>query len=386
MSIRPLLAFLVLAALTTPLRAADDNPEYNGRKLTEWDSMLRGESNARLRRVALASMGQIAADNALNSKLVRDVMTAVGRTVKTDNVPAVRKQAAEVIGAMAVKLLDDSKNSDINSVVLDLAENLRTEKESDVRKEVAVALGRFGKESKTAVTALVGVLGDNEPATRAAAADTLGRIGGGASSSADALLPMLKDTDKGVRAAAIFALGRIEPEDTAKLSTALLPLVKTEPEVELRRAVLASLGMLGDRSPGTVQGTAVGLLDAVVEVRRQAALALGKFIGGGKIVEKELKLAFETDKDKQVRGAALRALAVGFGADAKTLIPMMTARLKVEPEFDVRIAIIEELGALDADGKDALPALREAQKDPQTKVREAATAAIKRISNPKPKM
>ena len=385
MSIRILLVSLMLAALVPSLRAADDNPEYNGRKLTEWDTMLRSEPNGRLRRVALSSMGQIAADNALNSKLVKEVMVAVGRTVKTDSVPAVRRQAAEIAGAMAVKLLED-KNSDTNSVILDLAENLRAEKESDVRKEVSTALGRFGKESKTAVTALVAVLSDKEPATRAAAADTLGRIGGGASASADALLPLLKDSDKGVRGAAIFALGRIEPEEPSKLSNALVTLVKSEPEVELRRAVLASLGMLGDRSPSTVQGTAVGLSDADVEVRRQAALALGKFIGGGKIVEKELKVAFETDKDKQVRGAALRALAVGFGADAKVLIPMMTARLKVEPEFDVRIAIIEELGALDADGKDALAALRESQKDPQTKVREAATTAIKRITNPKPKM
>ena len=48
----------------------------------------------------------------------------------------------------------------------------------------------------------------------------------------------------------------------------------------------------------------------------------------GKLVDKELKIAFETDQDKQVRGAALRALAVGFGADAKTLIPMIAARLK----------------------------------------------------------
>ncbi len=386
MSTRPLLALLVFVSLATGVRAADDNPEYNGRKLTEWDTMLRSEPNARLRRVALASMGQIASDHALDSPLVKKIMLAVGRTLKTDSVPAVRKQAAEIAGAMAVKLIEDSKNSDTASVILDLAENLRVEKESDVRKEVAIALGRFGKDSKTAVTSLIAVLADKEPATRAAAADTLGRIGGGASASADALLPLLKDPDKAVRGAAIFALGRIEPEDPSKLSGVLIPLVKTEPEVELRRAVVASLGMLGDRNPATVQGTAVGLLDADVDVRRQTALALGKFVGGGKIVEKELKAAFETDKDKQVRGAALRALTVGFGADAKTLIPMIAARLKVEPEFDVRIAMVEELGALEADGKDALPALREAQKDAQTKVREAATAAIKRISNPKPKM
>ena len=382
----PLLA-LALIALGTPVSsAADTNPEYNGKKLSEWEDMLRMEQNARLRRVALISMGQIASDNALDSALVRKIMVAVGRALKMDNTASVRRQAAEVVNAMAVKLLEDIKNSDTASVILDLSENLRVEKDTEVRREVAVALGRFGEKSKGAATTLADVLTDKDPATRAAAADALGRIGVGAGAAADALILLLKDADKGVRAAAIFALGRIDPEEPSKVSTALVSLVKSEPDVELRRAVVVSLGILGDRSPATVIGTAAGLQDADVDVRRQAAIALAKFTGGGKLVEKELKKAFEEDKDKQVRGAALRALCEGFGSDAKLLIPTIVARLKVEPEFDVRIAIIEELSALGADGKDALPALREAQKDPQTKVREAAGGAIKRIMNPKPKM
>ena len=387
MATRILTLSLTLSALVlvgTPVRAADDNPEYNGRKLTEWDKMLREEQNARLRRVALVAMGQIVSENALNSKVVKDIMFATGRSLKQDSVPSVRKQAAEIIGGMAVKLMED-KNADTNSVLIDLNENLRVEKESDVRKEVAVALGRFGKEAKGAVAALTTVLADKDAATRAAAADTLGRIGVGASGTADALIALLKETDSTVRGAAIFALGRIEPDEPSKVAAALLPLVKGEAVVELRRAVLTSLGLLADRSPATGMGTAVGLQDADVEVRRQAAQAIGKYVGGGKLAEKELKKAFEEDKDKQVRGAALRALCEGFGPDAKMLIPVIVARLKVEPEFDVRIAIIEELGALGAEGKDAIPALREAQRDAQTKVREAATGAIKRITAPKPK-
>ena len=122
-----LLTLSALVALGTPVRAADDNPVYNGLKLTEWDKMLREEQNARLRRVALVSMGQIASDNALNSKMVKDIMLAAGRTLRQDSIPSVRKQAVEVIGAMVVKLLED-KNADTNSVLIDLNENLRVEK------------------------------------------------------------------------------------------------------------------------------------------------------------------------------------------------------------------------------------------------------------------
>ena len=60
---------------------------------------------------------------------------------------------------------------------------------------------------------------------------------------------------------------------------------------------------------------------------------------------------------------------------------------RADPAFEVRVAVAEELGALGSAGKPAVPALRTAQRDPQIKVREAATAALKSIerSAQKPK-
>jgi hypothetical protein len=67
------------------------------------------------------------------------------------------------------------------------------------------------------------------------------------------------------------------------------------------------------------------------------------------------------------------------------LIPVLTERLKNDPAFEVRVAVAEELGALGAAGKPAIPALRIAQRDPQIKVREAARAALKVIEQPSQK-
>ena len=73
--------------------------------------------------------------------------------------------------------------------------------------------------------------------------------------------------------------------------------------------------------------------------------------------------------------------------DGRELIPLLTGRLKADREFEVRIAVADELGAMGPAGATAVPALREAQRDPQIKVRDAAATAIKLIQKPaeKPK-
>jgi len=50
-----------------------------------------------------------------------------------------------------------------------------------------------------------------------------------------------------------------------------------------------------------------------------------------------------------------------------------------DPEGDVRLAIVQELGALGPAAKDALPALKRAVTDVQLSVRDAAKAAVKKV-------
>ena len=99
-------------------------------------------------------------------------------------------------------------------------------------------------------------------------------------------------------------------------------------------------------------------------------------------VAARLKETASTDSDKDIRIDALHTLGVAYGSDAKELIPFFAERLKADKDFEVRIAIADELGSLGPAGKDALPALRAAQTDSQIKVRAAAAAAIKQIEKP----
>jgi HEAT repeat protein len=384
---RSLLPLLAAFALVSPARSADDTPEVNGKKLSEWNAMLRESQNARLRKVAVVSMSQIAGDNPTQTRMVKEIMTSLGKAMRNDSAAGVRAEAAKALGKAAIELMDD-RGSDVGSVVIDLSEGLRVEKETDVRLEAAVALGRYGKLAKAAVPSLAGVLTDKDPKVKEAAAMALGRIGAEAKGAVDDLLPLLKDADTAVRRAAVFALGRAEPDDVGKPSAALAVLVKAEKEADMRKEVITSLGLLGDKSPDVVKAVGAALTDENVDVRRQAAKSLAKFFVGAKAASAELLKAFQSDQDKLVRAYSLRSLCVGYGEDVKGLIPHLTARLspEVEREPEVRIAILDELGAMGPDAQPAVVELRAAQKDPETRVRDAATAAMKKvIAKPIPK-
>ena len=378
------IALTILISFGTGLFGQTADPDYNGRKRSEWETMLREQQNARLRKVAVVSLGQIASDHVADPVLTKEIMGLIGRTLKNDAAPSVRAQAAGVCNSMAIKLLD-GKSADPAIVVLDLIENLRVEKEAEVRKEVATALGRFGKLAKSAVNPLTPLLADKDAGVREAGATALGRIGPDAKAAAPELVKLVADAERAVKLAAIFALGRVAPEDVVKASAALIPILKDRSDTALRREAVVSLGFIGDATPANVQAIAAGLFDPEVEVRRATAQALAKFVGSIKVIEAELKKVIVDDADKETRGHAFRALCDGFGEHAKDLLPFLVQRLAEEKDFDVKLAILDELGDLGADGKAALPALRNAQKDPQVKIREAAGVAIRRIEKPKPK-
>jgi HEAT repeat protein len=378
---RTLLPLLATLALVSPARADDTNPEFNGKKLSEWNAMLRESPSARLRKVAAVAMGQIANDSANQTKMVKEILTSLGKALRNDSAAGVRVEAAKALGKVALQLMDD-RMADVGSVVIDLSEGLRVEKEAEVKLEIATALGRYGKLAKGGVQPLASALADADVKVKEAAAMTLGRIGPDAKTATDDLLPLLKSPETAVRKAAVFALGRVEPDDVVKPSQAIAPLVKGEKDVELRKEAVSTLGLLGDKSQDTVKAVAAALTDASVDVRRQAALSLAKFFVGAKAADKELLAAFKADADPLVRAYSLHAVCVAYGEDAKALITELTDRLdpKVEKEPEVRIAICDELGAMGPSAQSAVPALRTAQKDPETKVRAAAAAALKKTT------
>jgi HEAT repeat protein len=372
--ILPVVLALVVIA---PLRAADD-PSFNGRTMTEWLAILKDDSLVRKRKAALIALAQIVAND---EEARKKAMPGIAKSLKVDGNAGVRAQAAVLLGQQPIEAAP--------LVLGDLAEALRAEKDSDVRKELAGAVGKFGRLSGAAVLPLVEVLKDPAATTRAAAADALGRIGKEARKAAPYVVPLAKDADRGVRFAAVFALGRLDPDDSETVAETLVELLDKESakagkdrDGEMIALAIVSLGLLGEKSTEAVKSIARHLGAADVELRRLAALTLGRFGIVGRVASAELKKVFQEDADKTVRANALHSLAVGHGADTKDLIPILTPRLKSDPDYEVRVAIAELLGSLGANGKSAVPALQEARRDSQLKVREAAALAIRAIERP----
>jgi HEAT repeat protein len=367
-------AFAVSLTLLTAVARSDDDPSFNGRKMSEWLVMLKDDSVPRKRKAAAVALGQIASEQKESRKFI---LPALAAAVRSDPTPAVRGQAAVTIGQQPAEYA--------GAFVSELAECLRTENDVTVKVEVAVALGRIGKLAKAGVLPLTTTLADATAAVRAASAEALGRIGADAKSAAPALLVAVKDPELAVRRQAVFALGRVEPDDAEPVVATFVRLLNAETNRDVRFETVVAIGLMLPKTPEVAKAVAGTLADADADTRKQACLTLARLGPVARPAEAAIRTALTGDADKEVRSFAVRALTAAYGSDAAESIPILAERLKGDPDFEVRVAVADELGSFGPAGKPALPALRGAMKDPQIKVRDAATAAVRQIERPAPK-
>lgn len=363
-------AALVLFVFVPVALAQDGDPEVDGKKASEWFSILRNDASPRKRAQAAAALGPLWLKHQH-----KDALPDLVRSMKVDTSAAVRAQCVRTFGGLP---------PDTAAVLAkDVAAAFAEEKEAAVRKELAVALGRFPEVAKKAVEPLSGVLKDPDPAAKVAAAEALARAGKDAKEAADDLLPLLDDKEKPVRQAAVFALGRVGPENPSFVAAALAGRFGREPEVEVRREVVGSLKLLGDKSEAVVAMLAGATADADADIRTGAVRTLGSFGPPAKAAADPLLKAATGNPDKALREDAVRAFAAVLGPDGvKARASDMVKVMEADPEFEVRLAAVEELGALGPLAKGdmvILGALRQRQSDPQVKVRQAAAAAVRRI-------
>lgn len=366
---------LLFAASMTPARQ-DEDPVYEGKKASVWVDTLINDSSARKRSLAVDALARL-----WSTKQYKNGLLTIGRALRLDASTAVRAQAAMVLGALSE---DDIKKY----VATDLIDSLGTEKEPRVRKEIAIALGRSPPVCKLAVTPLTAALKDKDAAIRTAAAEALAQSGSDGKPAAAALAPLLLDSNKGVRRAAVAALGRISPEGSSAIAETMARMLGSETDLDLKNELAISLGLLSERSPAVVAALAGALQDPDEELRRRATRTLGSFgVASAPVADALLKVS-ASDKVKDIRAEAIHAYGSALGADLKPRVRELLVLLK-DPEFEVRLAVVEEVGALGTalkDDAETIKVLRSRLSDPHVKVREATAAAIKRIEKkPEPK-
>lgn len=389
-------ALAALAVALPPVAAQDADPVFDGQKVSKWIDTVQNDPSARKRALAVEALGKVWV-----AHKHKEALPNVGRALRVDPSAAVRAQAALVVAGV--------RADDIKYVSADLVAALGSEKESRVRKEIVGAMLKFPEVCALAVEPLSASLKDRDPAVKVAAAEALALAGPAAKtqakSAAPALEPLLKDADKGVRKAAVYALGRIQPDGALTLAETMAAMLGAEKDADLRRELVASLGLLAEKPAPVVKALAAALFDADDEVRRAAARVLGTFGPAAAPAADDLFKALATDKVKDIRVDAVRALgsAVGpTGVKARLKELREHLRPELQPDFEVRLALIDELAALGwehlgsdltaadpvakAAAQEVLGALRARQADPQVKVREAATQAVRKIEKrPDPK-
>jgi HEAT repeat protein len=373
---RLLSAGLLLAgAISFAPARQDDDPVYDGKKASVWVDTLNNDSSARKRALAIEALAKLWA-----TKQYKESIPTIGRALRLDSSAAVRSQAAIALGGL--------KENEIARGARELVDALGPEKESRVRKEIAIAIGRFPAVAKLAVTPLTATLKDADPATRLAAAEALALTGSDGKSAAAGLVPLLQDSDKAVRLAAVVALGRVTPEGSSAIAETMAKMLGTEKDTGMKSELATSLGLLAEKSPTVVTALAKLLTEPEDDLRRKTARILGTFGTAAAPAADALLKAAEVDKVKDTRADAVHAFGSALGPALKTRIKDILMLLK-DPEFEVRLAVIEEVGALGTELKDdteTLKTLRGRLSDQHAKVREAAAMALRKIEKkPEPK-
>ena len=106
----------------------------------------------------------------------------------------------------------------------------------------------------------------------------------------------------------------MDPEEKTAPAAALIGVLKSDPDLDLRREALLALGFLGERSQPVVAALAAILADKNAELRALAALTLGRFGSAVRSVEADVLKVLKTDPEKDVRLNLVRTLCSGYGS------------------------------------------------------------------------
>ncbi len=336
------------------LVSAAAEPTYKGKTLPEWLKVLTSD-DAVGRRDAASGLGQLGVGSPEAAEALLKALT--------DSDEQVRRLAVLSLG----ELRPEAKR-----VVATLADVLVKDRSASVRQQAAVLLGKYGKEAKPALAALVSRVrqqGEN-PDVRQQAARAIGQIGPEAREAIPALVPLLDDRDGTLLwFHAKEALLGIGPNAVGPVVAAL-----RKPDGKINSRALDAASGFGRAA---VPRLRVALMSADAGLRLAAAVALVRASAEDAEPARPILDSAARDIDYQRRQMAMRSLVLLNFMTTPSVAGLVEALKHEQPA--VRVDAANSLGEHGLKGRDALPALREALKDTKPEVQFAAAIAIARI-------
>lgn len=360
------------------------------------EALKEGEFGRPTRRVeeALVGFGAAAVPHlaALLKDRKFDATDQLGESNQLGHRPATRRgQIAYVLGQIGL---------DVPGVVPALLEAL---KDRDLHWDgLNVLKGGHAR----ALPALRDALEDKDVAVRLGVAEVLAGARGEAKAVATVLLAVLKGEDAGLKARACAALADLD-EPSPEVLDALAAALKDE-KPPVRRAAALALGRLGTRARPAVPKLLTALKDKDRAVREAAAVALSQVDPGTRAAgateaipvlvramkERAIGVAFRggswagTRSGREEEYSMAEGLALQrFGAEAVEAVvaALRDQSLGAYPQriegklAGVRASFAFLLGTLGEEAREAVPALKEALRDPDRSLRREAAVALSQI-------
>jgi HEAT repeat protein len=296
-------------------------------------------------------------------------------------------------------------------VVMSLTE-LAKDNDTEVRRDTAMALGKFGVDDRDPVLlVLIDLLGDSDGKVRQLAAESLAKLGldggrdhrlmsealkhknpqirvalmtrlvqGNVTTDVVAILtPVVRDADLKIRQLAVAALARAVPAAKDKAYAPLRSLLEDEDQ-SVRESAMAALLALEPGAQTDVDALGRCLSNRRVEVRLYAAKVLSRLGGNAQPVLTELVAALGDD-DKRVRSQA--AAAIGeIGSNAKSAVPQLIDTTK-DSDQELRKQAFSSLGKIGRTD-DSFQALIATLKTDEKPVREMAISTLAQFESLRP--
>lgn len=387
----PQTAIMITMIFAVTCLGFEEDPVFQGKKLTEWESMLKVDAEyeklpeaEKEKKIRSRRAGLIALELLCGSQDKR-ILPAMEKVLKTDPEEKLRETAALSMTRVALKIAEKSKSNEPRTMtVRALIEALEKDKSIKVKEAAASSLGKIIPESAQAIPNLISAIKQKNTGLRVAATDSLRRLGPEAKEAAPDLRGLAGDNTADIisRSFSFLALGNLK--DVPSLPILLQTVQDAKMPIELRLPAANAISMLGESSSPYAEkiGELLVSQDTPKDLKISLVIAL---VNQGALANPAWKaiVAALKDRDAAVRSLCLHCLG-NMGSELKD--NFKTAQSAVifcvnDSALEVRLAAVGTLGRWGAElsNDEVLNKLQSLTKDSSKEMRETAEAVLKKL-------